>query len=99
MREVAGQAGPRPVFYTAAALARGAVFMAGNGVEWRINPARKEMIMPYVTITTWEIAGGADYDLSLRSIREKRLPALKELGATRVTLVRTSDRTSAAITE
>jgi hypothetical protein len=55
--------------------------------------------MPYVTITTWEIADGSDYDVALRSIREKRLPALKQLGATRVSVVRTSDRTSAAITE
>lgn len=55
--------------------------------------------MPYITITTWEIADGTDYDVSLRGIREKRLPALKGLGATRVTIVRTSDRTSAAISE
>ena len=55
--------------------------------------------MPYVTITTWEIADGTDYDVSMRNIGEKRLPALKELGASRVTVVRTSDRTSAAITE
>ncbi len=55
--------------------------------------------MPYITITTWEVADGTDYDISLRGIREKRLPALKELGATRVTIVRTSDRTSAAISE
>jgi histone H3/H4 len=55
--------------------------------------------MRYVTITTWENADGVDYDVILRSIREKRLPALREMGATRVTLVRTSDRTTAAITE
>ena len=55
--------------------------------------------MPYVTITTWEIADGTDYDVTMRGIRDKRLPALKELGATRVTVVRTSDRTSAAISE
>ena len=55
--------------------------------------------MPYVTITTWEIADGTDFDVSLRNIREKRLPALKGLGATRVSVLRTSDRTSAAITE
>lgn len=55
--------------------------------------------MPYVTITTWEIADGSDYDVSMRNIREKRLPALKEMGATRVSVVRTSERTSAAITE
>ncbi|MFD3189768.1 hypothetical protein ACFMPD_05770 [Sedimentitalea sp. HM32M-2] len=55
--------------------------------------------MAYVTITTWEITDGADYDIAMRGIREKRLPALKALGATRVTVVRTSERTSAAITE
>ncbi|MGB3245219.1 MAG: hypothetical protein WBB25_11835 [Sulfitobacter sp.] len=55
--------------------------------------------MRYVTITTWEISKGADFNLSLRAMREKRLPALKALGASRVTVIRTSDRTSAAITE
>ncbi|OWU79181.1 hypothetical protein ATO1_10585 [Phaeobacter sp. 22II1-1F12B] len=55
--------------------------------------------MGYVTITTWEIADGSDYETNLRTIREKRMPALKELGATRVTVVRTSARTSAAISE
>ena len=55
--------------------------------------------MRYVTITTWEIADGTDYDVSLRALKETRLPALKALGATRVTVVRTSARTSAAITE
>ncbi len=55
--------------------------------------------MRYVTITTWEIADGGSYDITMQRIRERRLPALKELGATRVTIIRTSDRTSAAITE
>ncbi|MBI6628590.1 hypothetical protein [Pontibaca salina] len=55
--------------------------------------------MAYITITTWEVADGTDYDITLRGIREKRLPALKALGASRITVVRTSDRTSAAITE
>ena len=55
--------------------------------------------MPYVTITTWEIADGTDYDTTLKGIRDRRLPALKGLGATRVTVVRTSERTSAAISE
>lgn len=55
--------------------------------------------MRYVTITTWEIADGGSYDITMERIRERRLPALKELGATRVTIIRTSDRTSAAITE
>jgi hypothetical protein len=58
-----------------------------------------EETMRYITITTWEIADGTDYDVSLRAIEEKRLPALKSFGATRVTVIRTSDRTSAAITE
>jgi hypothetical protein len=55
--------------------------------------------MRYITITTWEIADGTDYNISMRAIEEKRLPALKGLGASRVTVIRTSDRTSAAITE
>jgi len=55
--------------------------------------------MRYITITTWEISDGADYDISIWNIRERRLPALRELGATRVTVIRTSDRTSAAISE
>ena len=55
--------------------------------------------MRYITITTWEIADGTDYNVSLRAIEEKRLPALKNLGASRVTVIRTSERTSAAITE
>ncbi|MCA0871920.1 hypothetical protein LCL97_13860 [Seohaeicola saemankumensis] len=55
--------------------------------------------MHYVTITTWEISDGTDYDIALRGIRDRRLPALKAMGASKVTVVRTSDRTSAAITE
>ncbi|AXI47895.1 hypothetical protein C1J03_18910 [Sulfitobacter sp. SK012] len=55
--------------------------------------------MRYITITTWEIADGVDYAIALRAIEEKRLPALKSFGASRVTVIRTSDRTSAAITE
>lgn len=55
--------------------------------------------MRYITITTWEIADGLDYGLTLRAIEEKRLPALKGFGASRVTVIRTSDRTSAVITE
>ena len=55
--------------------------------------------MRYVTITTWEIADGADIDLVFGRIRSHRLPALKELGAERVQVLRTSDRTIAAITE
>ena len=55
--------------------------------------------MAYVTITTWEIADGTEFEVSLRNVTEQRLPALKELGATRVTLIRTSPRTTAAISE
>ena len=55
--------------------------------------------MKYVTITTWEVLGGVDFDLTLKSMREKRLPALKQLGADRVQVIRTSDRTIAAISE
>lgn len=55
--------------------------------------------MPYSTITTWELHDAADYALFLRNVNEHRLPALKELGATRVTVIRTSDRTLAAISE
>ena len=32
--------------------------------------------MRYITITTWEIADGADYDVALRAIEEKRLLSL-----------------------
>ncbi|HEY9039316.1 MAG TPA: hypothetical protein VIN05_10300 [Roseovarius sp.] len=55
--------------------------------------------MRYITITTWEIDDGQNFDLALRAIEEKRLPALKGFGASRVTVIRTSDRTSAVITE
>lgn len=55
--------------------------------------------MGYVTITTWELADGADWETNLRNVREQRLPALKAMGATRITLIRTSERTSAAISE
>ncbi|MEM1130794.1 MAG: hypothetical protein AAGH83_09765 [Pseudomonadota bacterium] len=55
--------------------------------------------MAYVTITTWELADETDWDTHLHNISTKRLPALKDLGATRVTLIRTSPRTTAAISE
>ena len=55
--------------------------------------------MRYVTITTWEVMGGVDFDLTMERVRAKRLPALKELGAERVQVIRTSDRTIAAISE
>lgn len=55
--------------------------------------------MAYVTITTWELADGADWNTNLRNVRERRLPALREMGAVRVTLMRTSARTSAVVTE
>jgi hypothetical protein len=55
--------------------------------------------MRYVTITTWEVLDGADFDLTMERVRTKRLPALKQLGAERVQVLRTSDRTIAAISE
>ena len=55
--------------------------------------------MRYVTITTWELMSGTDFDLTLGKVRERRLPALKELGAERVQVIRTSERTFAAISE
>lgn len=55
--------------------------------------------MRYVTITTWEMLSGVDFDLTMARVREKRLPALKELGAERIQVIRTSDRTIAAISE
>ncbi|NNE80125.1 MAG: hypothetical protein HKN18_07610 [Silicimonas sp.] len=55
--------------------------------------------MRYATITTWEVMDGADFDLTMERVRKKRLPALKELGAERVQVIRTSDRTIAAISE
>ncbi len=55
--------------------------------------------MTYVTITTWEVPEGVAQEVSLRNLREKRLPALKKLGATRITVIRTSPRTTAAISE
>ena len=55
--------------------------------------------MRYVTITTWEVLDGADFDLSMERVRNKRLPALKQLGAERIQVLRTSDRTIAAISE
>ena len=55
--------------------------------------------MAYVTITTWELRDAVNFDLIMERMRDKRLPALKELGAERVTVLRTSDRTVAAISE
>lgn len=55
--------------------------------------------MRYVTITTWEVLDGADFDLTMERVRKKRLPALKQLGAERIQVLRTSDRTIAAISE
>ena len=55
--------------------------------------------MAYITITTWEMTEGTDFDLALERVRDHRLPALKELGALRVTVIRTSERTTAAISE
>lgn len=55
--------------------------------------------MRYVTITTWELMSGTDFDLTMTKVRERRLPALMELGAERVQVIRTSERTFAAISE
>ncbi|WP_370399060.1 hypothetical protein [Sulfitobacter sp. JB4-11] len=55
--------------------------------------------MRYVTITTWEMPQGTDFNIVMQSMRDKRLPALKALGANRVTVIRTTDRTVAAMTE
>ena len=42
---------------------------------------------------------GVDFAVTLEKVRTKRLPALKELGADRVQVIRTSERTIAAISE
>ena len=55
--------------------------------------------MKYVTITTWELLAGVDFELTMQTMRSKRLPALRHLGAERVQVIRTSDRTIAAISE
>ena len=55
--------------------------------------------MRYVTITTWELTAGVDFALTMERVRTKRLPALKQLGAERVQVIRTSERTFAAISE
>jgi len=55
--------------------------------------------MAYTTLTTWELHDETDWDLFMHTIREHRLPALIRLGAERVTVIRTSDRTAAAISE
>lgn len=55
--------------------------------------------MTYVTITTWELLAGVDFDMTMERVRKKRLPALKDLGADRVQVIRTSERTIAAISE
>ena len=55
--------------------------------------------MRYVTITTWEVTQNADFDMTMERVRTKRLPALKQLGAERVQVIRTSQRTLAAISE
>ncbi|MBT8425401.1 MAG: hypothetical protein HKM96_05055 [Boseongicola sp.] len=55
--------------------------------------------MKYVTITTWEMLAGVDFDLTMARVREKRLPALRQLGAERIQVIRTSERTIAAISQ
>lgn len=55
--------------------------------------------MKCTMITTWELLDGVDFDLTLERVTDRRLPALKDLGADRVVVIRTSDRTIAAISE
>ncbi len=55
--------------------------------------------MRYITITTWELTSGADFALTVKQVEAVLLPALLALGAERVQLVQTSDRTVAAISE
>lgn len=55
--------------------------------------------MAFITITTWELHDSTDWGLFMSTVNEHRLPALKALGAVRVSVIRTSDRTAAAITE
>ncbi len=55
--------------------------------------------MTFVTITTWELLSGVDFAVTLENVKKRRLPALIQLGATRVQVLRTSDRTFAAISE
>ena len=55
--------------------------------------------MRYLTITTWELMSGVDFELTMKQMETKRLPALKQLGAERIQVIRTSDRTIAAISE
>lgn len=55
--------------------------------------------MAFTVISTWELVDGASFDIALSQVKERRLPALRELGATSVRLVRTSDRTIAAIVD
>ncbi|MEL7299888.1 MAG: hypothetical protein AAFM92_05835 [Pseudomonadota bacterium] len=55
--------------------------------------------MRYLTITTWELLDSVDFDLTMQQMEKKRLPALRELGAERVQVIRTSERTVAAISE
>lgn len=55
--------------------------------------------MRYAVITTWEIDDQADRSLFLRNVQEQRVPALRALGAERVIVLRTSDRTLAAVSE
>lgn len=55
--------------------------------------------MAFATITTWELNDGADWHVFLNNLTEHRIPALKELGATRVSVLQTSNRTFAAYSE
>lgn len=55
--------------------------------------------MSYTVVSTWELTDGSDPSVFLRNLKEHRLPALREMGSTRVTVIQTSDRTYAAISE
>lgn len=55
--------------------------------------------MRHVVITTWELVAGVDFEMTIDSVKKKRLPALREFGAKRIQVIRTSERTIAAVTE
>ena len=55
--------------------------------------------MTYATFTTWELDDGCDWHVFMDNMRDRRIPALREMGASRVTVMRTSDRTFAALAE
>lgn len=55
--------------------------------------------MSYAAITTWELHDGADWHVFMDNMNQHRIPALHDLGATKVTVIKTSDRTFAALSE